>query len=80
MYNTDVVGLALNVFNDATEDNPDNWKFSIYLDTSEGIDSGSFMTFIPTDDQLSRYLQISQDDDWWVGNRDSDFNYILLDR
>lgn len=67
-----VIGLGLNVW---TEDH--GWRMTIYPDTPDGTDSSQYISLDPTREQIDRYLEISQDDDWWVYDKHPDFAYIL---
>ena len=70
---TDVVGLSLNVW-----DNEDRgWQMAIYPDTEHGIDSHQYILIKPTEAQIARYLEISQDSDWWTDDASAEFNYVL---
>lgn len=75
-YSSDVQGLALNVWDASSGPDPE-WLMAIYLDTSYGIETNCDLAFNPTPEQIARYLEISDDSDWWVDNSDPDFNYIL---
>lgn len=72
-----ITGLGLNVWNSASGDEPDNWRMAIYPDGPNGTDSSQYISFDPTANQVKRYLEIAQDDDWWVYDRHPDFGYIL---
>lgn len=67
-------GLALNVFLD---DVTQHWHFTIYNDTTDGIETSHYLSIDPSDEQIERYLEISEDDDWWTFDYESDFKYIL---
>lgn len=73
MTSNSVGGLMLNVW-----DNEDRgWQMAIYPDTAIGVDTKQYLLIKPTEDQIQRYLQISQDDDWWVRHNHPDFRFIL---
>lgn len=69
---TVLTGFGLNVW---TEDH--GWRMAIYPDTPDGTDSSQYISFNPTRSQIDRYLEVSQDDDWWVYDRHPHFGYIL---
>lgn len=69
----EVIGLALNVWQRELND----WRMAVYPDTRLGVDTKAPMSFTPTKDQLERYLEISQDDDWWTYSSTPEFLYIL---
>lgn len=69
---TNVDGLVLNVWDD--EDR--GWQMAIYPDTAEGIDTQQYISIKPTPEQIERYLELSEDSDWWTGATRS-INYIL---
>lgn len=73
-------GLALNVWNNSYTATPD-WRMAIYLDKRTGTDTSEYISIErPTPDQIDRYLEISQDSDWWVYDLDPKFDYILFGR
>lgn len=65
--------LALNVWDDEDQD----WQMAIYPVLANGTDTSTHWVFKPTRDQVVRYLQISQDSDWWTYSLSPDFHYIL---
>ena len=71
-----ITGFGLNVWNDSDNDTP-VWKMAIYNDYAGQTDTSEWMTMEATPERVARYLEISQDDDWWVYNGDNDFHYIL---
>jgi hypothetical protein len=78
---TDFEGFALNVWSPSDNDNDDplhwDWKLALYADRSTGIDTSNYLPLEPSPDQIRRYLELSQDADWWVSDNDADFHYIL---
>lgn len=65
--------LALNVWDDEDRD----WQMAIYPVTADGIDTSNYWAFKPTRDQVIRYLQITEDTDWWAYSLSPDFHYVL---
>lgn len=65
--------LALNIWDDEER----GWRMAVYPITADGLETSVYWAFTPSKDQIIRYLQLSEDSDWWVYNNHPDFNYIL---
>jgi len=65
--------LALNVWNDGEQ-----WKMAIYGVYDGSTDTSHWHNIEVTEARLNRYLELSQDDDWWVYSGHPDFYYIWL--
>lgn len=70
--NSTLTSIGLNVWN-----HDDKWFMTIYEDFEDGLDTKNYIPVEVTPDRLSRYLSITNDDDWWVYHRDPQFSYIL---
>lgn len=75
---TELDGLALNVWYTGDNETP-AWQMAIYpWSRADGTDSSQYIEFKPTSEQIERYLELSQDSDWWVHSAHPDYEYILF--
>jgi hypothetical protein len=78
---TGFLGLVLNVWSPNDNDSNDledwEWKFALYPYTAQGIETSAYLSLEPSPDQIQRYLELTSDSDWWVGDDDAHYSYIL---
>ena len=72
-----ITGWGLNIWNDASREEPDNWKMAVYPDYNGHTDTATYLTLEATPERVTRYLETWDDDDWWVYDKHPDFRYIL---
>lgn len=65
--------LDLNVWHDG-----DDWRMTLYMAVDGFLVSDKWVKIKATKERVERYLQISEDHDWWTDNTTDDFYYILF--
>jgi len=72
-----ITGFGLNVWDDSPAHEPPLWLMAVYPDYDGHTDSDTWLRVEATPERVARYLEITDDDDWWVYDQDPQFHYIL---
>lgn len=72
--NQELTALDLNVWWDQDYQ---NYRFTMYSVYGHETKTSEFKRLDTTPERVQRYLQVSEDDDWWTSNLEDDFYYIL---